>query len=238
MLLYDEVFPSHVKALTSGRTLDFGLQGDQSSLTEAQKEYLQNGFGNDVPEPMMIRQVHGDKVIVADEAWLAGRTDIEEADGIITNLLNVPLAVRTADCLPVFLCDPVRAVIGLVHAGWKGSRQKIVRRAVELMMERQGSEPGTLQAAFGPAIGPCCYEVGEEFKDSFPEAVPTRDGHCYLDLPQVNAAQLRAVGILEKNIHRSGICTCCDQNYFSYRRDGKAAGRMISMMMLTDKERV
>jgi hypothetical protein len=93
-------------------------------------------------------------------------------------------------------------------------------------------QPKDISVAFGPAIGVCCYEVSKDFQDYFPNEVVSREGKYYLDLKRVNKEQLREQGIEEKNIHDSDICTCCNHDYFSYRREGKQTGRMISLMLL------
>jgi len=84
----------------------------------------------------------------------------------------------------------------------------------------------------GPSIRECCYQVGEEFRHYFPAHVKDREGYLYADVTGVNRDQLLQAGVLPENILDSGICTCCNKDYFSFRRDGAKAGRMISLMML------
>ena len=90
----------------------------------------------------------------------------------------------------------------------------------------------SLKVVLGPSIRECCYQVGEEFRDYFPSHVRDRDGHLYADVIAANRDQLLQAGVRQENIIDSGICTCCNKNYFSFRRDGEKAGRMISLMML------
>ena len=94
------------------------------------------------------------------------------------------------------------------------------------------SQPSSLKIVLGPSIRECCYQVGPEFQGFFPSHVREREGHLYLDVVNSNQEQLLQAGVRQENIFDSGICTCCNKNYFSFRRDGVKAGRMISLMML------
>jgi len=232
MQLFNNVFPAHVLAFTSDRTVDFTLHKDQCTLNEIQRNFLLPQLDSDLPEPVHIRQVHGDKIIIVDEDFPKRGRALEEADGLITKSSHLPLVIRTADCLPVFMYDVKQECIGLIHAGWKGSQKNIVKQAVQLMEAQWQSDSKDIKIAFGPAIRSCCYEVSQEFEARFPQELIPRDGRYYLDLPQVNKNQLVDSGVQGEDILDCGICTCCDKNYFSYRREGGSAGRMISLMML------
>ena len=155
---------------------------------------------------------------------------------MITQTLGLPLAVRSADCLPVFLYDEKQYGIGLVHVGWKGSQKNIVGQTIKLMNEQWQTNPKDIKAAFGPGIRSCCYEVGSEFQEFFPEDCIMRDNRHYLDLSQMTHDQLLSEGVEKTNIFDCGICTCCDSNYFSFRREGNDAGRMISLIMLKEEK--
>jgi YfiH family protein len=155
-----------------------------------------------------------------------------EADAFITNEKNLPIAIRTADCVPVFIFDPVRRAIGLAHTGWKGTIKSIAAKTVQKMKENYASRPSDLKVVLGPSIRRCCYTVGKEFHDYFSGYVHHRDGFLYADMIAANHDQLLKAGVHDKNIFDSGDCTCCHAGYFSFRRDGEKAGRMISLMML------
>lgn len=235
MPLFNKIFPANVIAFTSDRTVDFKLDKTQHTLSETQKKFLSSQLNLNLPEPVHVRQVHGNRVIVAGKNFSQRRLELEEADGLITKDPNVLLAVRSADCLPVFLFDEKQGGIGLVHVGWRGLQNSIIRQAVLLMQEQWGSDPQDIKVVFGPSIRSCCYEVGKEFKKHFPGQLISRDSHLFLDLPKVNFAQLTALGVKKENISDCNICTCCDQNYFSLRRENTLAGRMISLIMMKGK---
>lgn len=225
---FSDFFPPEVLAFYGDRSVDFTPDKISGRFNQPQIDFLVDHLGSFVSYVVTIRQVHGNRIVVADRHTSHGL----EADGVITRQKGIPLTVRTADCLPVFLFDPGSRAIGLIHAGWKSTRERILVRAVEKMKEEFGVEPVNLKAAFGPVIGSCCYEVGKEFRDYFPEEVTEKEGHFFLDLPLINKRQLLASGVPGDHIFVSNSCTACDLNYFSYRREGEKAGRMISVIML------
>jgi len=228
-------FSSHIVAFTSDRTVDFTLPEGQDELAPLQKEFLKDQLQVDLPEVVNIRQVHGNKIVVATKDSIGGGRFETEADGLVTNVCRLPIAVRTADCLPIFIYDPRQECIGLIHVGWRGFQKGIVIQALRCMNERFGSQPKDMRVAFGPAIRDCCYEVGEEFKEYFPADIIHKDRGYYLALSQLSKKKLLDLKVEEKNVSDCGICTCCDKTYFSYRRQGNGAGRMISLMMLRER---
>ena len=198
-----------VIALISDASVDFTTQDFDAPLTPTQSVYLKTHTGVDIPRVFWRKQVHGDDVLIAGkDACAKGCPD---ADALITDQKNVPIAIRTADCVPVFIYDPLKQVIGLAHAGWKGTRQRIAAKTVQEMQDKFGCRCYDLKVALGPSIRPCCYEV---------------------DIVTANRRQLAEAGIPDGNIFDGGVCTCCNKDYFSFRRDGEKAGRMISLMML------
>lgn len=220
-----------VLALTSDASIDFIPADFDSPLTTAQRAYLKSICGVDIPQVFWRKQIHGDDVLVALGGAGASK-GLPDADAYITNEKNLPIAIRTADCVPVFIFDPLRRVIGLVHAGWRGTYKAIAVKTVQRMQEKYASQPSDLKIVLGPSIRECCYQVGEEFRDYFPAHVKDRGGYLYADVTGANRDQLLQAGVRQENIFDSGACTCCHKDYFSFRRDGVKAGRMISLMML------
>jgi YfiH family protein len=158
---------------------------------------------------------------------------IEDTDALITAKEGLPLVILTADCLSVFLYDPEHHVIGMVHAGWRSSRQDISTKAVEAMRENFKSNPASLRAGFGPSMRQCCFEAGEEFEAIFPQDLIKREGRLYLDLPGLNYRQLLKTGLKQENIFDPGLCTFCQaDDFFSFRREADTSGRMLSVIML------
>jgi len=168
---------------------------------------------------------------VASSPW----NDPPEADAAVTASPGLLLGIQTADCLPVLLVDPERRAVAAVHAGWRGTVQRVAREAVHAL-EAQGSRASDLVAALGPGIGACCYEVGDDVRDAFgPAGAPffrtTPKGTLHLDVRAANVRQLEEAGVRSESIYHVPECTyCLPGAYHSYRRDGKGAGRMISFV--------
>lgn len=157
------------------------------------------------------------------------RTMIPDCDALVTAVQGQVLTVRTADCLPITLWDKTGKAVAIVHAGWKGTHQKIAAKTVA-RLKRLGVEPRNLRVVFGPAIRSCCYEVGPEFADRFPAQTlrSGRNGRFQFDLVLANRLQLQAAGVPAGNFKDLGLCTACDtRTFFSFRRDPSNAGRMI-----------
>jgi YfiH family protein len=185
-------------------------------------DWLEHGFGTRLsegwterPGRATVRQVHSDAVRIVSEAGDAG-----PGDALVSDTAGLLLEVRTADCIPILLVDPVRKAVAAVHAGWRGTEAQIAAKAVSTLRDRFGCRD--LQAAIGPGIQVCCFEVGPEVALRFGLASQAR-----IDLIEHNREQLRAEGVGE--IVRVGECTRCAADvYHSYRRDGLLAGRMAS----------
>ncbi|MBL8012756.1 MAG: polyphenol oxidase family protein, partial [Candidatus Omnitrophica bacterium] len=164
MLLLNSFFNHEsLIAFTTDSTRDYTLQESRPYMTAQERSLLEAPFSVTFDRFAWARQVHGDRVLVVDEEFL-GRNALDDADALVTNLKNVLIAVRTADCLPVFLWDPEHGAMGVVHAGWKSTYKKILHRAIEAMNGNFQTNAGELKVAFGPVIRPCCYQVGPEFK--------------------------------------------------------------------------
>ena len=193
--------------------------------------WLVHGFGTrraETPANLTtLKQVHSSTCVFA-----GGRTGVlGEGDALLENTPGSAVAVKTADCIPILLIDRGRRAVAAVHAGWRGTVAEIVRKAVEQMRRQFGSEPAALEAAIGPGIGRCCYEVGPEVAAYFPQSKleTGRDGRARVDLAEANRRQLMALGLDSARIYISGLCTMCLPGEFhSYRRDKQDAGRMFS----------
>jgi polyphenol oxidase len=177
----------------------------------------------------LMRQVHG--VTVHRAPW-EGRP---EGDAALGSASGVLVGVETADCLPILVVDPIRRVAAAVHAGWRGTAAGVLRSAIAAL-EAAGCRPGDLLAALGPAIGACCYEVGEDVEERFGSEAsgcfrPGPRGRPHLDLRAANERQLLAMGLDAARIAQLPACTFCGgAEYHSYRREGKGAGRMLSFV--------
>ena len=185
----------------------------------------------DLPgEPAWLKQVHGTSVLDAAEAHLAPM----EADAAYTRQQGAVCVVMTADCLPVLFCNRVGTVVAAAHAGWRGLQAGILESTVAAM----GEASDELLAWLGPAIGPACFEVGDEVRAAFiggdtgaAEAfAPSAPGKWFTDIYLLARRRLLAAGVT--SIHGGGRCTVSDrERFFSYRRDG-VTGRMATLIWL------
>ncbi|OGS17676.1 MAG: hypothetical protein A2219_02925 [Elusimicrobia bacterium RIFOXYA2_FULL_50_26] len=180
--------------------------------------------GIDADRLVTAEQVHGTLTVVAGD--LNRGSCITGADGLITTENNLPLAIYTADCVPVFFVSKNRAACGVVHAGWRGLAGGIIRTAVLKFEQRFNIMPGDLMAAIGPHIQKCCYEVGAELRNTFSMA----PAETHLDMNAVAVRQLKECGV--NAISSCGRCSGHETDlFFSYRRQ-KTAERMMSLIML------
>ena len=189
--------------------------------------WLVHGFGtrlSDIPASFAqlatLKQIHSSSCVAAE-----GRSGIlGEGDALLENLPGSVVAVKTADCIPVLLVDERSRAVAAVHAGWRGTAARIVAGAVASMAARFGTRPQDLHAAIGPGIGKCCYEVGPEVAAQF-----GGQGRGHIDLADANRRQLEESGVTPHRIYASNLCTMCrGEEFDSFRRDQKAAGRMYS----------
>jgi YfiH family protein len=175
-----------------------------------------------------LHQIHSDKVVYAGARYGC----LGEGDALVENTPGSLVAVKTADCVPLLIVDPAHRAVAAVHAGWRGTAQKIVVRAIEELAERFSSRPADLHVAIGPRIGKCCYEVGPEVAAEFTEYDPALRGltqRTHLDLGEINRLQLAASGVPAAQIYVVPVCTMCDPDFHSFRRDHERAGRMLSV---------
>ncbi|ALA57065.1 peptidoglycan editing factor PgeF [Nitrospira moscoviensis] len=191
---------------------------------------------------LSVKQVHGTDALVVDRS-LSGDDRFHGGwDALVTDQSGVMVAVRTADCVPVLVHDPKRRVVAAIHAGWRGAVAGIVPKTIGLMQSRFGSDPGQLRVSIGPSAGVCCYEVDEPVLDRLREALhgweqvvqDRRGGRAHLNLKQVIRKQARESGAREEHVTAVNLCTIChDDLFFSYRREGKVVGTMVSAIGLT-----
>jgi YfiH family protein len=198
--------------------------------------------GEEIFPLLSLRQVHGDRVVLfeenvqkIEEVWRL------EGDALLTRTPGVALGVFTADCLPIFLYDPIQGAIGIVHAGWRGTAGGVAGKAAEKMGEIFQSKNSNILAALGPCIGPCCYEVDGPVKNAFVSggfpwdliSHPRRGGKWLLDLYRANLYLLERYGISKENIQVLKICTSCHgDTFYSYRNADKTGGRQLNFIAL------
>lgn len=184
---------------------------------------------------LFLNQVHSAIIRIID--GIPGKK--LRGDAMITDIPEILLIIKTADCLPVLVVDEARKIIAAVHCGWKGTSKRVIQKAIHVMAGHYKCRPSSLLVALGPCIGCECYEVGEDVLQSFEReglssvffrAHPTRKKKYLFDLKGENISQMMSLGIEKKNIYCADGCTHCDVSFPSYRRDRNKAGRMLSFI--------
>ena len=210
--------------------------GDTRDSLKNRKKFL-SGLGIDYQNLITAQQAHGKNVeYLKGKNKGSGAWDYESSvmhtDGFITDESGVPLAILTADCLSVFIYDPRRPAVAILHAGWRGSEQNICQEGVKAMQNKFASQPKDLLVGFGPSIRSCCFEVEKDFKSNFAFGLLKKGSRIFMDIALINQRQLVGCGVREENIFDPQLCTFSDSSFFSFRKEAKDAGRMISVIML------
>lgn len=220
--------------------------GDDPAAVVRNRETVCRVLGAKIENIVTAQQVHGVNIAVVDSSHAgAGAFNYDSAipgtDGLITDVPELVLATFYADCVPIFILDPVKKVIASVHAGWKGTVAGIGECAVKKMTEIFGTDPAHCLAGIGPSIGPCCYEVDEpvirclqERYVWWPDVLEyTGGGRARLNLWEANRKVMVGAGIMTDNVELASTCTCCNpEMLFSYRGSGGVTGRMGAFVML------
>lgn len=191
-------------------------------------------------------QVHGTAIAVVTDSGTT-REQLEGFDALITNIPGCAIGVRTADCIPVLLYDPVHDAVAAVHSGWRGTLNRISQKTIFKMHDLYGTRAEDLKAVIGPGICKKCFQVGEEvvkfFKDNGfnidsiyswngPRVAGSMAGGHHIDLIEVNRHLLREAGVPDANVLVSDICTYEDPRCFSARREGESCGRMVNSIKI------
>lgn len=208
--------------------------GDDPACVEANHRAIYTALRIKPERVVTGRQMHSCRIVRVHRED-AGRI-IGPADALITTEQGLVLLQRYADCVPVLLAGP--GVIGIAHAGWRGTVAHIAAKTALAMAEAAGCRPEEIVAGIGPSIGPCCFEVGEEVISAVGRAFARGEhlisrqgdgGKAYVDLWEANAHQLRQVGV--RHIEIAQVCTRCHKDlYFSHRGDGGRTGRFAALI--------
>ncbi|MBR3011122.1 MAG: peptidoglycan editing factor PgeF [Prevotella sp.] len=227
--------------------------GDDPAAIQKNREALCHLLGIEDKRLLMPHQVHRAEVAYINTSFLdltpeEQKGKLEGIDAVMTNVPGVCIGVSTADCIPILLYDQQKRVVAAVHAGWRGTVQRIAKKAVEVMKATYGSSPSDLLAQIGPGISLKSFEVGQEVYDAFAAEgfsmepisclMPSSQGvgngeKWHIDLPACNCQQLLEAGLRSEQIHTLHVCTYEQHaDYFSARRLGIHSGRIFTGIML------
>ena len=170
--------------------------------------------------------------------------DYRNVDGLITDVPGITLVTFYADCVPLYLVDPVHHAIGLSHSGWRGTVRRMGQVTMDAMKEAFGTRPEDVTACIGPSICRACFEVGEEGAEAFADAFDpkyrdalyranAKPGKYQLDLWKANEIIFQEAGVPKEQIHTTNICTMCNSDYlFSHRRVGEERGNLAAFLSI------
>lgn len=190
---------------------------------------------------LSVKQVHGTEALVVDRVLAQTDRFMGGWDALVTDQPGNMVAVRTADCVPILMHDPRRQVVAAVHAGWRGAVAGIIPQTLALLQSRFGSHLEHIRISIGPSAGVCCYEVDEPVLDRLCQGFPDwrkvvrmrEEGKAHLDLKALVKEQAQDFGMAPKSITTVNLCTICHEDlFFSYRREGKVNGTMVSAIGL------
>lgn len=202
--------------------------GDETDNVRDNRKRIKDALGIDTL--VSAKQVHGDRVYVVSEKPTVD-TEAEEYDALITNVSGIGLMIQQADCQAVLLFDPLQKAIGIIHAGWRGSVVNVIPKTIHGMSISFNTDPGNLLAGISPSLGPCCAEF-INYKKELPRSLHSYQiKPNYFDFLAISRDQLISAGVKPDNIATAGVCTVCDHDYFSYRRN-KITGRCASVIGL------
>lgn len=221
-------------------------QGTDDDIENVKKNYriLVENLGielNDIVKPY---QSHTNEIRYVDEGhkgWLFKKSkDLKDVDGLITDKRKLALITIHADCTPLFFYDPVKKIIGMAHAGWRGTVDNIAVKMVEKLSQKMGSKPEDIKVVIGPSLGQCCFEVDKDVADifldkdkKFEQFMIKRGIKYHFDLWEINKYLLMSKGIKNENIEISGLCTKCRNDlFFSHRGQKGKRGLMAGLIML------
>lgn len=217
--------------------------GDRAETVARNRQTLCQLLQIDDSRLLMPHQVHLTKTVTIDDDFLSLDNDdrqqrLEGVDAIMTDRVGVCIGVSTADCIPVLLYDCRHLAICAIHAGWRGTQQRIVEKAVKAMTDTYGSRASDLQAMIGPGIGLDSFEVGDEVYEAFLQAgfdmtaISEHREKWHINLPLCNKMQLMSMGVTTDHIGLSDICTYkAHDTFFSARRLGIHSGRIYTGIM-------
>jgi len=210
-----------------GLNLGFNTK-EKKETVEGNRNFLANNISTDVSNIAFANQVHGYEIMEVTEGGV-----YEDIDGFVTQEKGLALAIQVADCAAVLFAESKAGIISAVHAGWRGAEAKIVPKAIQKMISI-GAALEHIKVFISPCISVEEFEVGEEVAEKFPNEFVDRKNFSkpHINIKKFIESQLLEAGIFKENIEIHGSCTFSDSEYYSFRRDGKEAGRMMGIIKL------
>ena len=243
-------FSTRLGGVSKGQFKSMNLsysQGDRIENVDENYKIFCGALEFNIEKLVITSQVHGSEIkCISEKDIKSGSLNSRKfagMDGLVTDVPGVVLATFHADCPAIFMADGVKKVVGVAHAGWKGTVKKIAKKLVDKFVTYYGSSPSNLICALGPAIGQCCFEVSTDILPEFEKLGISKtylkisdknSGKANIDLLEVNKQILLQEGVLEENIVKSDVCTKCNHDLlFSHRATNGKRGGSTAFITLT-----
>ena len=218
-------------------TREFCIKSNEQEMqteVEQNKKEVCNYLNISYDDLISPSQTHTSNIAIVS----SNKKDYPDTDGLIIDKPDIGIFLNFADCTPIIIYDEVLNIGAVVHAGWRGTALKIAAKVVDKLVKEYSSDVKNLTAAIGPAIGFCCYNVGQDVYEQLKSTVKDfsslseiRGGDIYVDLKTINARQLKECGLLKIDI--APYCTCCNNDlFFSYRRENGTTNRHSAVLIL------
>ena len=223
-----------VSELEYTKSLNLGCcRGDDDLTVNKNRAIFAELAGFDAGGLVVADQVHGVNIEICD----GSKKHYGACDGFVSAAPGVFLSVKTADCQPILFADKTKRIVGVCHAGWRGTMNKIAAKTVEKMVSL-GADKSSIVAALGPCICAECFTVKEDFIAAFERNSPgllrfiyEKDGAYHADIRAMNKYVLQSAGLKDENIYVCDECTCCDgEKYYSHRRQKGHRGSMMNVI--------
>lgn len=220
------------------------VSGDEEKRVRKNFELFGEAIGINWKDLVLSDQTHQTKIRVISEqdrgAGIMAPKKYKGVDGLITNVPEIPLMTFHADCTPLYFVDPIKRVVGMAHAGWRGAFSGMASKMIEEMRRVYGSEAATIQVGIGPAIGECCFFIREDvyrqvkvFPNYVTKLKKVKEEQWSVSLESVHEHFLQIEGVLANNIWKSKVCTFCEsERLFSHRRMGEKRGNLAAVIQL------
>ncbi|UCD70580.1 MAG: peptidoglycan editing factor PgeF [Syntrophobacterales bacterium] len=245
--LVNHAFCTRIRGVRRGMYSSLNLaggKGEEQTRIHLNRKLVAKTFRIGPAQLITMDQIHGDRIWIIDKPLPPSVPSLNcRYDALLTDQREIAIGVLTADCVPIMLVDPNHTVIGIIHAGWRGTFLGITRKAIHKMIHHFGIAPEGLLVAIGPSIGECCYEVDEDVMALFRSSGwnwqsfsrPRGGKKWTVNLAQANIEQMKDLGVRDENCCWMRICTACNHDiFFSSRAQGTRTGRQISFIQLRD----
>ena len=248
--MVSHAFSTRIGGVSEGdfATMNFSFtRGDVPAQVKENYRRMADFLDVDLNRMVLSHQTHTTNVRVVTEAdagkGVIRERDYQDIDGLVTNISGITLVTFYAECVPLYILDPVHRAIGLSHSGWRGTVNRMGRETLRVMRQEYGTIPDDVIVCIGPSICQDCFEVGKEVAEAFAEAFAEKhhkalfyrkeNGKYQLNLWKANQIIFEETGVPTRQIHVTDICTRCNPELlFSHRKHGEKRGNLAAFMCL------